>query len=777
MLRGFIESSPNPDAASFQKFAARAMDTYPTVRALEWIPRIENKQRSAFEANLSKVAGSARCITQGRPGASLTCSANYPYYFPVAMIYPTVPENAVAFGFDILRNRATEPSATRAILTGEVAATGRVALLEKTSDRYGISTFLPVYSDNPAGKSPHWRDTHTRGLVMCIFQIGDVLRHGLEKLGEEQPGRQSLDFFFFDLTAKEENRYLYSRDQHGNSPSKTLPSSPAQLRAQRASTKLEQSTVFNVGGRQWEVVALSDHPAEGNDRYLGLLILLSGGLLTVGAILYLASHARLTGVLAKANDELRTEIEVREKAEKELEHLAYHDALTGLANRRLFALTFHEAIATSDGTLLGLVYLDLDGFKLINDTLGHTIGDTVLRIVSERLRQSVSTGDVIARTGGDEFNILLRGVKDYETAEILAAKVLETLEQPVEVMGHSLCVSASAGLSFYPDDGCTYENLCSAADAAMYCSKSRGKNQLQRFGSEVSTTGEQTRGIVLDLRSALERRQLCLYYQPLANMESRANIRFEALIRWEHPELGLLLPGQFLSIVEQTGLSSILGEWVLREAARNAMDWQSAAVETGVGVSVNISATHFSRPDFIAMVRRVLLETGLNPSLLEIEITESSVLTNFDDARRKLEALRLLGISVALDDFGTGYSGLSYLPNLPLDALKIDKSFVVDLERHSAAASLLESLISLAKKQKMRVIVEGVETPRQMALIRAMKADELQGYLLGRPMPQSAVLRFLQTWFSGDPATYSETSPSTSQSTPDPALEFDLVQL
>ncbi len=737
LLRGFAESNPVITRDSFEHFAERAMETYPTVRALEWVPRISTVQREAFEQALTSHYGKAKQIMQGRPGQSLRRAEVQPEHYAVEFVHPLLSENDPAIGFDMLQNRATRTASLRAVESGAIAATGRLRLLETTVDRYGITAFLPVYDEDDTGQPEEWRSRHCRGLVMCIFQLGDVLRRGLE-----HNGRAPIQFAFFDLSAPPGSQFLYM-GKSSVSGSSTEPPSPTALPV----AQFRQTTAMSVGGRKWLVVSVpeSGHPAR-DGTIFGFVVLVLGFAFSSAAAFYVAAQLRHARQLAVANLGLRKEIQSRQKVESELAQMAYHDALTGLANRRRFADVMDEAIAASAGRIIALVYLDLDGFKLINDTLGHGVGDSVLCEVSRRLAGLLGPGDLIARTGGDEFNILLRNPKTVDAAEETAARLLKAVEQPLHLLGHKLTVSGSLGISLYPEDGCNYEELSTAADDAMYRSKSLGKNRVQRYNRLHSEGTCQNRSLALDLHTAIERHELCLFYQPLVNPSDPVNIRFEALIRWQHPEHGLLSPGQFLGLAEEAGLTSVLGDWVLREATTHAQGWQSLTHGFGAGISVNVSPMHFSRPNFVESIRDTLQASGLDAHLLEIEVTESSLLSSFDDARSKFERLRYFGVTVSLDDFGTGYSALSYLPNLPVDTLKIDRSFVTGLERHAGAVSLLESLIGLAKKQKLRVVVEGIETVRQMAIVRGMHADELQGYLLGRPMPEPAVRRFLETW-------------------------------
>jgi diguanylate cyclase (GGDEF)-like protein/PAS domain S-box-containing protein len=429
-------------------------------------------------------------------------------------------------------------------------------------------------------------------------------------------------------------------------------------------------------------------------------------------------------------------ISERKSAERELLHQALHDALTGLPNRRLLRDHLEQAIADSarQECATGVFFVDIDGFKTINDTLGHAVGDQLLADVAARLKTCAGSTGTLSRAGGDEF-ALTANLPSRNSARGLATKIMDCLRQPFSVAGNQLSVTASVGVSLFPEDCDNADSLLRNADTAMYEAKRNGRNQVHFFDPALADSLRARMEVAGGLRLALERNEFDLHFQPLFGAAENKIVRFEALLRWQ-PAPGVNIPpADFIPISEETGLIVPIGKWVLREACTRAVAWQSGEY-CGVGVSVNVSAVQLARPDFVSILREALDETGLPATLLELELTESIFVNNPRLTARTIGAIHALGVTMALDDFGTGYSSLSYLKNLPMDALKIDRSFLSGIESSSAAVVLVQSLVSLAHSLGMRVVVEGVETRKQFELVSAAGCDELQGYLLGRPCPQ-----------------------------------------
>lgn len=425
-------------------------------------------------------------------------------------------------------------------------------------------------------------------------------------------------------------------------------------------------------------------------------------------------------------------------------HLAQHDFLTGLPNRALLTERLSRAIgqARRHSKRVGMLFLDLDYFKHINDSLGHAVGDQLLQLVAERLAVCVRDTDTVCRQGGDEFVILLAEIEHARDAAPIAEKLLAAFGEPCLIAGHELHVSLSIGISVYPDDGMDADAVMKNADTAMYHAKANGRNNYQFFTTEMNTRAVQRLFIEGNLRRALRQGEFLLYYQPKIDLASGLMIGSEALIRWQDPEHGLVYPKQFVPVAEESGLIVPIGSWVLREACRQVRAWQASGL-LAVPVSVNISAVEFRHKDFLEGVALILKETGMLPSYLELELTESILMHDAESSATVLESLKAMGMQLAIDDFGTGYSSLSYLKRFPINTLKIDQSFVRDIAIDPDDASIVSAMIGMGKNLKQRVIAEGVETDEQLAFLRTLRCDEGQGFLLGRPLPADEFARLL----------------------------------
>ncbi len=456
------------------------------------------------------------------------------------------------------------------------------------------------------------------------------------------------------------------------------------------------------------------------------------------------------------------------RAEKRINFLAFHDSLTGLANRRLFLDRLDSAIvgARRGGGQVALLFLDLDGFKLVNDTLGHDAGDLLLGTVSARLVSCVRGEDMVARLGGDEFTVLLRDLEAMSQARSAAHRVLEALAHPVQIMDREIFVGASIGIAMYPRDGDDSVTLLKNADTAMYRAKDHGRNTYEFYTPEMSTEVQVRMSLESSIRRALDREEFVVHYQPLVELATGTLVSFEALVRWEHPELGLVSPAEFVPLAEETGLIKQLGRWVLREACSRARRWQTLAGRP-VRVAVNLSGKQFSDRDLVGHIAGVLEDAALAPSQLELEITENTVMHNTDTSIAMLLELKRLGIHLSVDDFGTGYSSLSYLKRLPLDTLKIDRSFVGHVPGDADDTAIVQAIVAMAHSLRLGVVAEGVETATQVEFLREVGCDLVQGYFLGRPMPGAdadAIVRQRAPLLSPEPETGTASSTSVARS-------------
>jgi diguanylate cyclase (GGDEF)-like protein/PAS domain S-box-containing protein len=420
----------------------------------------------------------------------------------------------------------------------------------------------------------------------------------------------------------------------------------------------------------------------------------------------------------------------KRRAEAQIKHLAHHDPLTNLPNRASFNAHLAEAIdrANASGGGFAALCIDLDRFKEVNDVFGHSVGDALLCQVSARMRE-VAGNAFIARLGGDEFTIILQGSDQPESAAIFADRLLKAMGPEFEIEGQRLRAALSVGIAVYPNDGTNAATLLSNADAALYRSKEDGRGTIRFFEAEMDKRLRERHAIQQDLQSAIARGELELYYQPQAAIGGGI-IGFEALLRWHHPSRGLIAPMTFIPIAEESGLIVQIGEWVLREACREAATWPIQ-----LQVAVNLSPVQFRHGELPALVHTVLLETGLGAHRLELEITESVLIADFTRAVSVLRRLKALGVKIAMDDFGTGYSSLSYLQSFPFDKIKIDQSFISNLEHNHQSAAIVRAVVSLAHGLGLPVIAEGVESSAQLEFLTRETVDEVQGYLLGRPYP------------------------------------------
>ena len=431
-----------------------------------------------------------------------------------------------------------------------------------------------------------------------------------------------------------------------------------------------------------------------------------------------------------------TDISEHKAAEERIEFMAHHDALTGLPNRVLLADRFGLAAAEArrSGRRVAVVFLDLDHFKSINDTLGHTAGDAFLRMVADRLRGCLRAGDTISRQGGDEFVILLPELAAADAATGVIEKILEALHVPADIAGQSLAASGSVGVSIYPDDGDTFDVLLQQADTAMYQAKSQGRNCHCYFSARMNAAALERMKVQQQLRAALDHGEFVLHYQPQVDLGSGRIIGVEALIRWNSAQLGVVAPGRFIPEAEHSGLIVPIGEWVLGEACRQAAAWRAAGVPA-LSVAVNISALQFARGDLAATVEAALARSAMPAELLELELTESILMGESSVIDRTLQRLGALGVRFAIDDFGTGYSSLAYLKRFHVDRLKIDRSFIHDATNDADDAAIVRAVIQMARSLKLNIIAEGVETDEQARFLMREGCQAAQGYLFSRPLP------------------------------------------
>jgi diguanylate cyclase (GGDEF)-like protein/PAS domain S-box-containing protein len=481
---------------------------------------------------------------------------------------------------------------------------------------------------------------------------------------------------------------------------------------------------------EWQQTA-ADYMREGReDAYEAEVVDKKGHSIAVelvGKTLRLGDETYRLGVLR--------DITARKHAEARIQYMAHHDMLTGLPNRAYLTerLTTILALARRHGTLVAIMFIDLDNFKTVNDSLGHHVGDALLKGVAARIKEVLREADMVSRLGGDEFLVILADFAALEDAAKVADKLLQTISAPIALEGQQLCANASIGISVFPRDGDNADDLIRRADAAMYSAKDHGRRHSRFYTPGLSDEGAETLARESRLRQAVRRGEFVLFYQPQLRVDDLRLIGIEALVRWRHPDRGLTDPSEFIEFAETHGLIDEIGQYVLREACRQNKAWQAAGF-AALPISVNVSAVQFHRGELVADVKRVLEETGLEGRYLDLELTES-LLMDKEVVGVALAGLRTLGVKITIDDFGTGYSSLSYLKRYPIDKLKIDRSFIDDLGADADDRAIAIAIINLAKTLKLTALAEGVERQEQLDFLRAHGCDEFQGYLAGNPVP------------------------------------------
>ncbi len=446
-----------------------------------------------------------------------------------------------------------------------------------------------------------------------------------------------------------------------------------------------------------------------------------------------------------------SDISERKAQEERISYLAHHDTLTGLPNRSMLMERLRVALlhAEREGHMVAVLFIDLDRFKIINDTLGHSVGDGLLQTVAERLKRAVRASDTVSRLGGDEFIVMLYKIRAVQDAERVAEHILGMLAPTARVEGHELAITPSIGIAVYPDNGIDADELIRNADVAMYHAKSQGRNNYQLFEPSLSETAVESLSLEHALRCAADRDEFTLYYQPQIEVATRKLVGVEALIRWNSEEFGMVPPGKFIRIAEECGLILQMGDWVLRESCRQRAEWNAAGIGS-FPIAVNVSALQFRQPEFVRRVEEAMQLYGITAQQIELELTESIVMHESGVTAAALEKLKDMGISLAIDDFGTGYSSLGYLKHLPIQKLKVDGSFIRGIETDKADRAIVEAIVSLGRALNLTLVAEGVEQRSTIALLGKLGCHVAQGYFYCRPLPPGRLHRLVQSEFSGE---------------------------
>lgn len=701
---GLFDASSEVTRNEFEAFLRTHLDSHPETRAIEWLPRVAANERATFEAAARADGFGDFRITERAADESLTRATERPEYFPVWFTMPLEP-NRPALGFDAYSRDNNRRVMDEARDSGEILATEAFALVQDPQHKRSIAVFRPVYREGILPETLAERRRDLQGFLVILLSAAD-----LSVVSRHQAQPAAIDWMLIDESAQPDKRLLHFQP----SRLRTAPALPPP--SGHFSGPLVAEIPLWVPGRVWNMQFTPAPEFHTMDHRSREWLMLAFGL------------ALTTALAAYQGSRIRRAVEV--------ENLARRDYLTGLPNRALLAERLEHALALADREdhTLAILFLDLDRFKHINDSMGHSVGDHLLKQVARRLSAVVRREDTLVRMGGDEFVVLMEYLHHERDAALLADKVIQSLADPIEVNGLPVYLTTSIGISLYPRDARSAEGLISNADAAMYRAKESGRNAYQFYTPELTRIAHEQVTLVSDLKHALERQELELHYQPQVDIADGRLFGVEALLRWRHGNAGLVTPDRFIPLAEDTGLIIPIGEWVLREACCQAQRWLDAGFPLE-RISVNLAGPQIQRGHIVATVERILADTGLPPDRLELEVAESFVMGQEDAAIATLRRLRRLGITIAVDDFGTGYSSLSRLKQLPIDRLKIDRSFVQDLPHDEDDSAIARAVIALGHSLGLRVIAEGVETAAQAQFLLDEGCQEAQGYYYSRPMP------------------------------------------
>lgn len=470
-------------------------------------------------------------------------------------------------------------------------------------------------------------------------------------------------------------------------------------------------------------------------------IIISGGMHHMVTGFIVTCNGEYLGV-ANGHDLLNI---ITQRKQAELFYLAHYDHLTGVPNRTLFADRLNQALldAQRKGNLVAILFIDIDRFKAVNDSLGHSCGDALLRTVVSRLLMAARKADTVARIGGDEFAILMDNLNDTGSADQIAQRILDSMQTPVEILGHSLVVTVSIGIALYPQDGSTISLLLAKADAAMYEAKTAGRNGFRVYRDNKNLFDPSQLSLENDLRKAIDNGELTLHFQPQVELVTRRIRGVEALVRWPHPVRGMISPVDFIPLAEECGLIVQLGAWVLHAACRQLREWETSGFAP-MRMSINVSAAQFHQEGFVPILKSALEDSGVNPALIELELTESLLMRSVDTVVETLQEIKSLGVSLAIDDFGTGFSSLNYLRRFPINRLKIDQSFIRDIERTPANESITRAIVALAESLSLEIVAEGIEKIAEKTLLENLGCTEGQGYLFTKPLSAAEVSEWMK---------------------------------
>lgn len=723
---GLFSASIDVNREAWRRYvnSLRVNEAYPGIQGIGYAPLVMQEDKLTYVTALWR---------EGFQNYEIKPPGERKMYVPVLYREPLEGLNQRALGFDMFSEPIRRKAMELARDSGQAALTAKVQLVVENAAQSVASVimYLPVYEHNTAPITLDSRSAALKGFVFAPFRVNELIAATLgERLAEA-----GLDLELFDSVAIDKKTLLYDSDNHPHFDDANFH------------PLFSTQQTLEIAGQTW-TLELHTLPAFENaiDRTKSSLILGGGALLSflLFGFLYSIStqHASVKVRASKLTQDLQ-------QSEERFRHLAYHDPLTELPNRALLHDHGVRAIgrARRSRNHVAILFLDLDRFKTINDSLGHSIGDALLKEVAQRIRSTVREFDTVARMGGDEFVVLLTDLADPAAAGGVAQHILESLSKVTVIDDHSLHVTPSIGISLFPDDGNDFDQLLRHADAAMYLAKENGRNGYQFFTSEINARAHGRLNVETGLRRALANHEFELHYQPQIAVDGGAFIGAEVLLRWRHPQRGIVMPDEFIPIAEDTGLIVPIGEWVLRSACAQYGEWRRSGVPP-FRLAINLSARQLRQNNLPDVMRDILASNTIAAPDLELEITETSLMQNTDGAALALRELKSLGITLSLDDFGTGYSSLSYLRRFPIDTLKIDRAFIRDISSDPSDAVLVRAIIELAHSLGMRTVAEGVETSDQLQFLRTHSCNFAQGYFIARPLTPDAFIGRTERWNS-----------------------------
>lgn len=711
------EITRQEDLSDFRNATGLWLDRYAGTQNFGWSPLVKDAGRVAFESHAQTLHGHSLqrpFAIRGRDAQGKVFVAQpAETYLPILFVEP-LASNLSVLGLDVQVLPATARAVKATMQSGLAHVTEGIRLVQETGEQRGVVMYQAVHERS----ATHHALAPVRGVVSAVFRMDDVLRAALGELNPDY-----LQVCLLDPAAPATNQRLTGQ-----------PGCNSDVATQ---VRHFSSSSVRFGERTWLFQVAAGPQFESVERGWIAWSTLTVSLLAVamlgGFLIVQTGQARRT--------ELLVEQRTRELAHSNagLQRLALYDPLTGLANRLHWTDEVRKALdaARRHGDKMAVLFVDLDHFKNVNDSLGHSVGDLLLKAVAERLQACLRVHDVMARQGGDEFVVMMTRLRHKGDAALVAGKMVERLTEPFDLGGYTVRASASVGVVLYEGGDEDVETLLRHADLAMYKAKSSGRNAWAFFEPEMDHGIAQRLLVESDLRRGIRENQLVLHYQPQTNCQTGVVTGVEALVRWQHPTRGLLMPDSFVPQAEVSGLIDDLGIWVMREAFRQSRAWADQGIH-GVTVAINVSAMEFGRATFIPRLRQALDETGADPDWIELEITESALMQSLPELIERLGDIVRMGVRLALDDFGTGYSSLGYLKRLPLHSLKIDKSFVRELPGDKEDEAIVCATLSMAQSLDLKVVAEGVEVAEQRAFLAQMGCDQIQGWLVSRPMPAAA---------------------------------------